>query len=283
MTALHQAAQAGNLAQCQSLIDSGMDVNAQDNIQRTPLHWAAQFDHEVVCRHLVTQGADVDAQDNVQRTPLHWAAVYGHEAVCRILLAQGASLDAKNDADHTPIQGARAAPLAAQLAHWSVLRAGVAQAMRGNVEDAVSVILPVRFKGLHPLMDESGLEVWRNLRCIAKGFMDQPFRGTSGLKIPEVSRVVFSFLEPLLIASWPKMKIHLQAWAQLQAQPGYSDNDKHCITAECLRAAGMNMRALACDEVVDFAARYGLEAAVSSSDLSFGNTGNGRSSKKRKG
>ena len=252
MRALYEAAKAGDLAQCQSLIDSGIDV---------------------------------DVRNNLQRTPLHYAALYGHEAVCRFLVAQGASLDATDDEDQTPMQRAideNHDALAAQLERWSTLRAGVAQAMRDNVEDAVSVILPVRFKGLHPLMDESGLAVWRNLRCIANHFMDQPFRGTSGLNIPEVSRVVFSFLEPLLIAPWPKMKIHLQAWAQLQAQPGCSDDDKRCITAECLRAAGTNMRALACGKAIDFAARYGLEAASLSSNLSSGGTGNSQSSKKQK-
>ena len=46
MTALHEAAMVGDLAQCQSLIDSGMDVNLRDSYQQTPLHRAAKHGHE---------------------------------------------------------------------------------------------------------------------------------------------------------------------------------------------------------------------------------------------
>ena len=98
MTALHEAAMVGDLAQCQSLIDSGMDVNLRGNFQRAPLHLAAWHGHEAVCRILVDQGADVHVLNNFeQKTPLHYAALCGHEQVCRFLVAKDADYNARDD------------------------------------------------------------------------------------------------------------------------------------------------------------------------------------------
>ena len=61
---LHFAAQDGNLAEVQRLVDSGYDVNAFDeDLYFTPLHYAAKGGHVKVMKYLISVGADVNAHN----------------------------------------------------------------------------------------------------------------------------------------------------------------------------------------------------------------------------
>ncbi|ODM91505.1 hypothetical protein Ocin01_15176 [Orchesella cincta] len=78
-TALHSAAEVGNLNGLKYFISKGCDVNAKDKDDSAPLHLAVKYSkintHEII-EVLITQGADVNALDNEGdsgHTPLHTA------------------------------------------------------------------------------------------------------------------------------------------------------------------------------------------------------------------
>jgi hypothetical protein len=89
-TPLHRAAIAGDLAEVQKWVAvKGVDINARDNIGRTPLYWASANGHESVVRLLLDKGADVNTCDNDGRTPVYEASSNGHESVVRLLCDRG--------------------------------------------------------------------------------------------------------------------------------------------------------------------------------------------------
>jgi hypothetical protein len=61
-TALHYAAERGDLDKCRALIAGGADVNAQGGGNwGTPLHWAMRSASCEVCALLIESGADVNS------------------------------------------------------------------------------------------------------------------------------------------------------------------------------------------------------------------------------
>lgn len=68
-TALHYAAQQGDLRACMYLLANSAECNKQTTDGRTPLHIAAQFGHRHIYDLLVEAGADRNIQSNEGRTP----------------------------------------------------------------------------------------------------------------------------------------------------------------------------------------------------------------------
>lgn len=62
MTLLHQACQTGFIEVIQSLVDSGLDINAKTRDGETPLFIAAKFSHIDIFDFLLEAGADVDVK-----------------------------------------------------------------------------------------------------------------------------------------------------------------------------------------------------------------------------
>jgi hypothetical protein len=91
------AAYSGDVAQVQSLLADGADVNTSDAADNTALHYAAAFGYTELTETLVTAGADVDARGRIDNTPLHLAAQEGHTDVASLLIDSGADVDAKNE------------------------------------------------------------------------------------------------------------------------------------------------------------------------------------------
>lgn len=56
--------------------------------------WAAINGHEAVAELLVANGAEINARDQLQRTPLKRAAMNGHLAAIELLIRHGADVDA---------------------------------------------------------------------------------------------------------------------------------------------------------------------------------------------
>ena len=97
------AARSGDVAQVQSLLADGADVNTSDAAGNTALHYAAAFGFSDIARTLVAAGADLDARGRIDNTPLHLAAQEGHTDVASLLIDSGADVDAKNEFGGTAV------------------------------------------------------------------------------------------------------------------------------------------------------------------------------------
>ena len=84
-TALHRAAQGGNVDIVKVLIVKGADVNAKDNDGETALHWAAQEGHFEVAKVLIEKGADVGAKDKNNETAIEVAIRHGHHQIAELI------------------------------------------------------------------------------------------------------------------------------------------------------------------------------------------------------
>jgi ankyrin repeat protein len=106
MSALHYAAERGDVEMTEMLVYAGANVGATTRIgQYTPLHLASQSGSGAVVQALVKSGANVSARTTTTGvTPLHLAAATGNADVVKILLDHGADANAK-DADwgQTPL------------------------------------------------------------------------------------------------------------------------------------------------------------------------------------
>ena len=88
-----------------ALADGGIDLNAPDELGRTPLHIAVEyFNIPAAITTLVEAGADPNAPDLNGFTPLHMAAAYTRvPAVIIALVDGGADPDAKDQLGRTPL------------------------------------------------------------------------------------------------------------------------------------------------------------------------------------
>ena len=112
MTALHWAAERGDPALAELVLEAGADVAATTRLGAyTPLHLAAKGGHAAVVGQLLEGGADPSAgtaTGGVQ--PLHFAAGAGSSDAVRALLAGGAPVDAREERwAQTPLMFAAAA------------------------------------------------------------------------------------------------------------------------------------------------------------------------------
>jgi len=87
-TALHLAVAGGNEAVVSSLITvESCDVNALDNMFRTPLHWAAVFGYSSIVSMLLDSRADASSSDSVGATPLHYAVLNNFAETVEVFLS----------------------------------------------------------------------------------------------------------------------------------------------------------------------------------------------------
>ena len=107
LTALHLAAQEGNLEIVEVLLGAGAKVEAKTRIgDFTPLHLASGGAHATVALMLIEAGADPGAMSTTSGvTPLHLAAkAMNGESAVRELLAHGAPVNARESAaGQTPL------------------------------------------------------------------------------------------------------------------------------------------------------------------------------------
>lgn len=82
---LIEAVKAGEIATVKELIESGMNVNQQDEQGWTPLNWAAGKGDLAMVTLLVEKGADVFQVGRDQRTPYMIALAASHAEVVKFL------------------------------------------------------------------------------------------------------------------------------------------------------------------------------------------------------
>jgi ankyrin repeat protein len=90
------AAMRGDRVEMQRLLSSGAEVNLPQGDGMTALHWAAENGDVEMVRMLIDAGANTEAVTRIgDYTPLHVASEGGHGEAVRALLEAGADVDAR--------------------------------------------------------------------------------------------------------------------------------------------------------------------------------------------
>ena len=103
-TPLHYAVLHGHVANINTLVDLGAEVNIPDIIGNSPLHYAARRNDEAktaTVEWLLEKGADIHQRDILGRTPIMIAVEYENQDVFNTLVSRGASLTDRNIEGHT--------------------------------------------------------------------------------------------------------------------------------------------------------------------------------------
>lgn len=95
-----------NKERLEKLLAHGADVTIQDADSDTALHGAAQTGNVEIMRVLLDKGANANAKNKQGGTPLMWAAVYGNDDAARLLLSRGADASLKDNEGMTAAQWA---------------------------------------------------------------------------------------------------------------------------------------------------------------------------------
>ncbi len=100
---IHCAAQEGQAAVVELLLESGVPIEAKGGNDNTPLHVAARDGHAATVELLLRRGAALEARCDDDATPLDLASRGGHTQVIELLLHAGASAATKNRKGATPL------------------------------------------------------------------------------------------------------------------------------------------------------------------------------------
>jgi ankyrin repeat protein len=106
---LFQAVIESNEASVKLLLAEGAEVDARDEIGKTPLIIAADKGYFPIVQLLIQNGADINAQHNLHWTALMFAAGKGHSAIVKLLVENGANINFVSKSDYTALILASAA------------------------------------------------------------------------------------------------------------------------------------------------------------------------------
>ncbi|MDA7524818.1 ankyrin repeat domain-containing protein [Verrucomicrobia bacterium] len=86
----------GNSELAMEMINNGADVNEKDGFwEETALHAAAELGDMAVAELLISKGADLESEETLLKmTPLFMAVWGGHESMSKMLIEQGANVNA---------------------------------------------------------------------------------------------------------------------------------------------------------------------------------------------
>ncbi|XP_068915738.1 uncharacterized protein [Tenebrio molitor] len=96
-TLLHIAVRKKNVPILEHLLSLGsLDINAFNNLGKTPLLMAAIEPNSQILKALIEKDADLNLGDPDGNTPLHYAAYYNFVDNCVVLLERGANVNVQN-------------------------------------------------------------------------------------------------------------------------------------------------------------------------------------------
>lgn len=176
--ALVRAANDGDIAKVESLLDAGVPVDARDSKGQTAMMAAAMRGHVELLERLVKRGAYVDAMAPNGGTALGIAAQSGDPACVQLLLKAGADANAGSSAGVTPLMLAAKAGSLSSVRTLLANAADIGAAVRSSIPMAQEPgdILGFTALAFAVLLDHA--EVVRVLRahgarlnpCLSKGF-----------------------------------------------------------------------------------------------------------------
>ncbi|EDV23793.1 uncharacterized protein TRIADDRAFT_57350 [Trichoplax adhaerens] len=138
-SALHKAAEGGDIDAVKLLISYGADLNYRDTLFRaTPLLLAASSGKLDVLELLVKRGGDVDIKDAWRRSPWHWAAVNGHTHIINWLFKYYSNLKKRQNINEQKVIEYIADEINSR--DWKK-RTSLHLAVQGAHEDASKVLL----------------------------------------------------------------------------------------------------------------------------------------------
>jgi ankyrin repeat protein len=106
-TVLMIAAELGDLALLNTLLATGVDVNAPADDGLTALHFAIHPDAKLqFLQRLLDHGASPTAATSRGHTPLHYSVTASHVVGMKLLLRAGADINVRDDRGETPLHWA---------------------------------------------------------------------------------------------------------------------------------------------------------------------------------
>ncbi len=110
ITLLGKAAQEGNLAAIELLLQYHADVNKPSgSSELVPLHYAVHAHSKEAVHMLLRAGALAEKRTIKGETPLHYAAIHNRPEIVALLMAYNAQADTKNYDEVTPVHYAQQA------------------------------------------------------------------------------------------------------------------------------------------------------------------------------
>ena len=102
-SALLEATLIGDINNVKKALNSGANINAQDDIDFTPLQYSARGGHYEIVKLLLEKGASINIKDTIGELPIHKIE---NLKVTQILIEKGSDINAKNNQLQTPLDNA---------------------------------------------------------------------------------------------------------------------------------------------------------------------------------
>lgn len=95
-THVHDAVRAGDLAQVESLVRGGAEIDGANGAGETPLLVAVQQDQTEIAKALIAAGADINAQAANKDSPWLLAGASGRTEMIRAMIPKGPDFSKRN-------------------------------------------------------------------------------------------------------------------------------------------------------------------------------------------